>query len=114
MTLREARCAFSAALIELLTALPEGCEFAFDEVTERLTEKDPTSDHMAGSLHHLGLAADILLYFNGKYATQTESYTFLGEKWEAIGRRRNLPLAWGGRFQRPDGNHFSLKWNGKA
>ncbi len=120
MTLGQARRAFSKCLVELLTHVPGlGLEFAFDEVTERLTAKDPTSDHMEGSVHHLGLAADILLFLNGVYLTDSGSYSQLGELWESIGVREGLPLVWGGRFTKkgkpsPDGNHFSMRWNEHA
>lgn len=113
MTLGQARRAYSKALVQLLyhEVEAQGLEFAFDEVTERLTEKDPTSDHRAGSLHHVGLAADILLYRDGVYLTRTEDYTKLGEAWEHLGVTLGLSLAWGGRFK--DGNHFSMSWQGK-
>lgn len=112
MTLREARCAFTQCLAELvLLAKTLGYEVAFDEVTERITEKDPTSDHMKNSLHHIGLAGDLLIYKDGKYLTSTEEYTLLGTEWEQMGVRKDLPLRWGGRFK--DGNHFSLEWGGR-
>ena len=115
MTLREARCKFSSALASLiLQAEALGYEIALDEGMERLTAKDPTSDHMPGSLHHSGLAQDVLLYLNGEYLTRTEDYTALGEFWEGLGKTLNLPLAWGGRFTHKDGNHFSLTWGGKS
>lgn len=109
LSLREARCKFSRAISELvLYAYEIGFEAAFDEVMERLTERDPSSDHMKNSLHHVGLAADVLLYKDGQYLGLTEQYVQLGEWWEAKGKAENLPLAWGGRFS--DGNHFSLAW----
>ncbi len=112
MTLREARCAFTYHLARLiLWATEQGYEVALDEVTERLTAKDPTSDHRRGSLHHDGLAADVLLYKDGKYLVGTEDYRTLGEWWEAQGHAHNLPLSWGGRFG--DGNHFSLSRGGR-
>lgn len=114
MTLREARCAFSIQLATLvLRASDFGLDIAFDEVADRVTEKDPTSDHMKGSLHEIGLAADLLLYKDGRYLTDTLDYTPLGELWEEMGRQANLPLAWGGRFKNRDGNHFSFSWLGK-
>jgi len=114
-TLREARCKFSVALATLvLRAGDLGFDIAFDEVTDRKTDKDQTTDHMPGSLHELGLAADLLLYKDGRYLTDTLDYTALGELWELMGQQADLPLTWGGRFQKRDGNHFSLKWNGKA
>lgn len=115
MTLREARCKFSVALATLvLRASDYGLDIAFDEVTDRVTEKDPTTDHMKGSNHEIGLAADLLLYKDGRYLTLTEDYIKLGELWEEMGKKQGLDFVWGGRFQNRDGNHFSLKWNGKA
>jgi hypothetical protein len=114
MTLGQARRAFSKCLVELLTHVHElGLEFCFDEVTERITTKDPTSDHREGSVHHLGLAADILLFLNGVWLTDTNSYQQLGEMWEELGTKYDLPLRWGGRFKSKDGNHFSMEWQGK-
>lgn len=112
MTLREARCAFTLAVADLIAwAVMHGYEVALAEGMERLTERDPTSDHMPNSLHHVGLAQDLDLYRDGKYLTQTEDHRPLGEKWEELGRRRGLPLAWGGHFK--DGNHYSLAWGGR-
>lgn len=114
LTLREARCLFSRGLAELvLRAGDLGFEIAFDEITERVTEKDPTSDHMPNSLHHLGLAADLLLYKDGRYLTSSADYTALGEMWEQMGKDRNVEFTWGGRFKNRDGNHFSLAWQGR-
>lgn len=94
--------------------MPADLAYAFDEVTDHVTTKDPTTDHMKGSLHEIGLAADVLLYRNGIYLTRTEDYQVLGEQWEQLGHALGLDLAWGGRFAKPDGNHFSLRWAGKA
>jgi hypothetical protein len=91
-----------------------GYEIAFDEVTERITVKDPTSDHMPNSTHHIGLGGDLLLYKGGVYQTETDQYKKLGEHWEQMGVARNLPLVWGGRFAKADGNHFSYKWEGRS
>lgn len=103
MTLREARVRFTVLLCRLiLWAETQGYEIAFDEVTEKITEKDPTSDHMKNSLHHLGLAADLILYYGGQYLSKTEDYRPLGEHWEKMSEF----CKWGGRFG--DGNHFSF------
>ncbi|MBW5852809.1 M15 family metallopeptidase [Yersinia enterocolitica] len=61
---------------------------------------------IANSLHCQRLAVDFNLFIDGEYQTRTEAYRPLGEFWESIGG------AWGGRFKRPDGNHFSLEHNG--
>ena len=112
MTLGQARRLFSKSLVTLLLHVPTlGLDFAFDEVTDHITAKDPTTDHMPGSLHEIGLAADILLYRDGVYLTNPDEYKLLGELWEAMGKTLKLPLAWGGRFN--DANHFSFEWQGR-
>lgn len=112
MTYREARCKFTVALAGLVTfATSKGYEVAFAEGMDRVTEKDPTTDHMKGSLHELGLAQDIDLYLNGKYCESTVDHEILGNWWETYGKMYGLPLVWGGRFK--DGNHYSLAWGGK-
>src|SRR5689334_23182310 len=109
-TLGHARRAFSLALVRLLyEKSPRDLEFAFDQVTVPAAG----SVHMKGSLHESGLAADILLYRDGNYLMDTADYRELGEAWEALGTELKLDLAWGGRFTKPDGNHFSLRWAGK-
>ncbi len=54
------------------------------------------------SLHKLSLAADIDLFKDGKYLTNTEDHALFGDFWESLG-----PLhSWGGHFD--DGNHYSI------
>lgn len=111
-TLREDRCAFASMIPALIEeAIRQGFSPALDEGMVRLTVKQPTGNHMTGSLHYDGLAQDLLLYKDGDYVTDTETYTPLGEFWEQLGVSHQLPLRWGGRFK--DGNHFSLERNGK-
>ena len=111
MSLGQARRAYSKALVRLLSMVESfGLEFAFDQ--GKVPEEG--SVHMPGSLHLLGLATDILLYRNETYLTDTADYNQLGEAWESLGVELNLPLAWGGRFTKQDGNHFSMKYLGKA
>ena len=62
------------------------------------------------SLHTQRLAVDFNLFIGGKYITRSEHYLLLGEFWEGL----NPLCRWGGRFKRPDGNHFSLAHGGKA
>jgi len=110
MTLTEARCAFTECLAPLIDyALSQGYQIAFDQGMVPAEG----SVHMPGSLHEVGLAQDVVLYHAGIYLTDTPDYKFLGEWWEALGVEKGLPLAWGGRFTRPDGDHFSLAWKGK-
>lgn len=119
MQLQQARCLFTECLADLVIYATQtlGWNVAFDEGMERLTDKDPTSDHMKGSLHHVGLAQDLLLFIDNVYQKNSEAYLPLGEYWEQLGRTRWIPLRWGGRFMKdgvpaPDGNHFSFEWNG--
>ena len=58
--------------------------------------------HIDGSFHYSRLAVDFNLFKDGCYLTETEDHLQLGEFWEKIGG------TWGGRFPKPDGNHYSL------
>lgn len=61
---------------------------------------------IANSLHTQRLAIDFNLFLNGEYQSDSAAYKPLGEYWESLGG------TWGGRFKKPDGNHFSLEHNG--
>lgn len=105
MTLGEARRSFTFYLVmHLLPAMYKaGYRPALNEGMDRLTAKDPSSDHMKGSLHDLGLAQDIDLYDNaGKYLSKTEDHQIFGELWESLHKY----CKWGGRWG--DGNHYSF------
>ena len=105
MTLREARVLFTCLMAQLiLKAFDWGYEVAFAEGMDRKTAKDPTTDHMPGSLHEIGLAQDLDLYLKGIYQESTEQHRALGEYWESL----HPQCRWGGRFKKPDGNHYSL------
>lgn len=56
------------------------------------------------SLHTMKLAIDLNLFVAGKYMTDSEAYRPLGEYWESLDPKNR----WGGRFKRPDGNHFEM------
>jgi len=75
-------------------------------------EADPNERrrHRKGSLHYLGLANDPALYINGIYQKDTEAYRFMGDWWKAL----DPDNRWGGDFKTPDGNHFSLTYQGKS
>lgn len=62
------------------------------------------------SVHPLRLAIDLNLFRDGVWLTKSEDHRALGLFWE-----RQHPLArWGGLFSKPDGNHYSLSWGGRA
>lgn len=102
--------AFPVMLAKLIIWIyANGYECVIGEV--KRTNAQAQANALAGigiqhSLHLLSLAADIMLFKNGVYLTDTESYRPLGEYWESLGG------SWGGRFAKPDGNHFSLSYQG--
>ena len=106
MTLREARCLMAPLVAKLIQRSQElGYEVAVDEWTQH-----QGAGHMLKSLHYSGLAVDLLLYRSGTYLQSTEDYRELGEFWKGL-----HPLCrWGGDFQRADGGHFSITWDGRA
>lgn len=57
---------------------------------------------IANSLHTVCMAADLSLFQNGVYLTQTDQYKELGEEWVKMGGQ------WGGDFG--DGGHFSIAY----
>lgn len=69
-----------------------------------------TSGHKENSNHYIRLAADLNLFKDGKYLDKTEDHAPLGEYWKTL-----HPLCrWGGDFEKPDGNHYSIEHLGKA
>ena len=108
MRLSLARCLFSESLALLILEVRKAGRYvAIDDVKAR-----PGQGHMVGSLHELGLAADLNLYdADGNYLDQTDDHLPIGEWWEQHGVDMGYPLRWGGRFQ--DGNHYSWEWEGK-
>lgn len=108
------RCRFSLAIAHLVqwTNEQSGYSCAFDQVKRTKEEAIANAKRGAGianSLHLIGLAADLILYKDGVYQTDTEAYRFMGEYWKSLGPDH----AWGGDFKKKDGNHFSVEHNGK-
>lgn len=106
-TLKDQRIKFTRLFLLLIAwgNVQPGYQIAigrdFDEAHEEL-------HHKKGSLHYMGLANDLALYVQGEYQRDTAAYTVLGEYWESL----DPDCKWGGRWN--DGNHFSVKWEGKA
>lgn len=66
---------------------------------------------IAKSLHTERLAVDLNLFKEGKLCTRSEDFKELGEYWESLSTP-DAVCTWGGRFSKPDGNHFSITNNG--
>ena len=115
MTLRERRCAFTAATVQLLAAvLSRGwsygkVEVAFDEGTihtpRRVHHFGEAEDavHKRGSRHHDGLAVDLLLYIDGAYVADGSHpiWAEIDRMAGAIDRRLSLGIEF------HDANHLS-------
>jgi len=66
--------------------------------------------HMKNSLHYDGLAVDIDLIKDGQYLPNTEDHKQFGEYWKSL----DPDCCWGGDFKgNPDGNHYSIKYQGR-
>jgi hypothetical protein len=112
MTLGEKQRRFTELVGRLiLWAYDEGYELTFGEAfrtPEQAALNAKSGKGISNSLHTQRLAVDLNLFINGEYRTKTEDYEPLGEYWESL----DPEAAWGGRFSKPDGNHFSLQHQG--
>ena len=110
MTLGQAQKKFSKLFAQLiLWSFDKGYEVVLGEVfrtPQQAAWYAAKGKGIANSLHTVCLAADINLFKNGSYLTQSEEYQELGLYWESLDPNCN----WGGRFD--DGNHFSYSWFG--
>ena len=86
--------------------------------TTRLGDVYAHDGHRPGSNHYIKLAADINLFLNGAYLTETMDHRMSGTKWES----RHELCRWGGNWDKDshpgeagenDGNHYSLLHNGR-
>ena len=64
------------------------------------------------SLHTSRIAIDLNLFKDGNYLTDSKSYEFMGIYWEGLSSP-GIECCWGGRFSKPDGNHFSISHGGR-
>jgi hypothetical protein len=96
-TLRQKQSDFAFMISDLIWyAYLEGYELTFGDAY-----RDPRCPYgIKNGKHSKRLAVDFNLFKNGKYLRSTRSHKFLGEYWEELGG------TWGGRFKKPDGNHY--------
>ena len=110
MTLGEKQRKFTLMVAQLIQwAYDHDFELTFGEAYR--TPEQAAANARAGigilnSLHTQRLAIDLNAFKSGRYLTDSAAYEPLGKYWESIGG------SWGGRFSKPDGNHFSLEHGG--
>src|SRR3990167_468913 len=111
MTLGQKQRKFTRMIALLIMhAYENGYELTFAEAyrtPEQAALNAKDGKGISTSLHLDRLAVDFNLFKNGVYLTDTDDHRPLGEFWESIGG------SWGGRFSRPDGNHYSLEHGGR-
>ena len=114
MTLRQKQSLFAKQAARLiLKAYALGYEVTLGEALRSPAQAAANAASgigIANSLHCLKLAVDLNLFLDGKYLSSSESHRPLGEWWEV----QHELARWGGRFSRPDGNHYSFAHNGRA
>lgn len=110
VTLGEKQRSFPPLVAQLIEwVYKQGFELTFGEcyrTPEQAALNARSGAGISNSLHTQRLAIDVNLFIDGVYQTETEAYRPMGEFWESLGG------SWGGRFSKPDGNHFSLEWQG--
>jgi hypothetical protein len=98
-----------ARLIEF--ANQNGMELTFGEcwrTPEQAALNAKNGSGISNSLHTERLAIDLNLFVGGDFIDSSEGHRRLGEYWEQLHPR----CRWGGRFKRPDGNHYSYSPDG--
>jgi hypothetical protein len=119
-TLRQKQSRF-ARLVGLLIefAYAHGFELTFGEAwrtPEQAIANAKAGKGIANSVHIDRLAVDFNLFKDGKFLSDSASHKPLGEYWESLAP----DCVWGGRFRdakgnpRPDGNHYSIRHQGRA
>ena len=90
----------------ILWCVEQGYEVQIEQVKRTQAEADANAVTGAGishSLHLDGLAGDLSIFKDGALLQTVEDYQPIGEHWESM----HLENAWGGRFHKPDADHFS-------
>ena len=114
MTLREQQSLFIKLLPRLIDyAYAMGYELTGGELQRSKAQAEANAASGAGisnSLHLIRLAIDLNLFKDGQFLAETEAHRLLGQFWKTL----HPDCRWGGDFTKPDGNHYSLRWEGRA
>lgn len=108
---------FTKRIYQLLDWLyGHGYEVTFGEVyrppeTAKLYAAEGTGS--VNSLHCIRLAVDLNLWIDGHYLADTQAYLPAGVFWEGLSTPE-ARCVWGGRFERHDGDHFSIAHGGQG
>lgn len=112
MTLSEKQRLFTRYVGMLIAfAYKQGYELTFGDAyrsPKQAAANAASGSGISNSLHGKRLALDFNLFINGVFQTDSAAHKPLGEYWESLD-----PLCrWGGRFTKPDGNHYSITHEG--
>lgn len=112
MTLSEKQKKFTLLIARLiLWSYSKGYELTFGEAyrtPEQAALNAKSGKGISNSLHIQRLAVDMNLFVKGEYKSNSSDYKPLGDYWKTL----DPECCWGGDFSKPDGNHFSITFNG--
>lgn len=115
MNLLEKQQAFSILIAKFLLACDRaGYQVTFGEAFRPQEMAEIYAKEGKGvinSVHCLRLAFDLNLFKSGIFLTELEDYRAMGEYWESLSTD-NYTTCWGGRFSKPDVDHFSFLHSG--
>ena len=115
MTLGQKQRVFVKLVSKLIDyAYTQGYELSFGEAyrtPEQAALNSKSGKGISNSLHTKRLAIDLNLFIDGEYQIYSLAHEPLGVFWEALSTPE-YTCCWGGRFKRPDGNHYSIEHEG--
>lgn len=114
MTLSEQQRLFTSLLPQLITwAYTHGYELTLGDAYRDPRLHGAMGEKMGyghkSSCHKIRMAIDLNLFKDGAFLQSSADHAPLGAYWKSL-----HPLCrWGGDFSTPDGNHYSMEWQGQ-